>query len=105
MNTDSQEEIRAMLPTGDLTIFEAAAFRDALINWQRQAGRIDLDLSRVDCLDTSCVQLILAAIQTAELTLSGVKPEHREHFKRVGCGDLLRQLEASHQKSRGLGHS
>lgn len=96
MKIQEKEGKQSLIPEGDLTIFEAATFREALVNLHRYEGPLELDLSLVERMDSSGVQLILAGIQRGGVTLVGVKPNHREQFDRVGCGDLLRQREVRH---------
>ncbi len=47
---------------GDLTIFEAAEFREALLVLHEKEGPIELDLAQVHRMDSSAVRLVVAAI-------------------------------------------
>jgi anti-anti-sigma regulatory factor len=70
---------------GEITIFEATAFRDALITLLANEGSVVLDLSSVERIDTSGVQILLAAFRIGRLTVAGLRPEVRRSMERIGC--------------------
>ncbi len=53
---------RVLSPKGDLTIFEAAEFREALLVLHEKGGPGELDLAQVHRMDSSAVRLVVAAI-------------------------------------------
>ena len=76
-------------PVGDLTIFEAAQFREDLDLLHKQEGPIELDFSEVDRMDSSCVQLIVAATRSGRLTLKGYSSQIRDRFEQIGFAQFL----------------
>jgi len=79
-------------PIGDLTIFEAAQFHEDLSILQEQEGPLELDLSEVDRMDSSCVQLIVAATRSGRLTLQGYSQPIRDRFEQIGFAQFLPTL-------------
>ncbi len=79
-------------PIGDLTIFEAAQFHEDLSTLQKQEGPLELDLSEVDRMDSSCVQLIVAATRSGRLTLQGYSQHIRDRFEQIGFAQFLPTL-------------
>ena len=71
-------------PIGDLTIFEASQFYEDLHTLYQQEGPLELDLSEVDHMDSSCVQVIVAATRSGRLTLKGYSSQIRERFEQIG---------------------
>lgn len=65
---------RQCAPAGDLSIFEAAVFKESLINLLKNDGLVCLDLSQVKRVDTAAIQLMWAAKQSGRL-LVPVIPE------------------------------
>ncbi len=80
-------------PIGDLTIFEAAQFHEDLSTLQGQEGPLELDLSEVDRMDSSCVQLIVAATRSGRLTLQGYSQQIRDRFEQIGFAQFLPTLD------------
>jgi anti-anti-sigma factor len=80
-------------PIGDLTIFEAAQFHEDLSTLQKQEGQLELDLSEVDRMDSSCVQLIVAVTRTGRLTLQGYSSHIRDCFEQIGFAQFLPTLD------------
>lgn len=80
-------------PLGDLTIFEAAQFHEDLSTLQRQEGPLELDLSEVDRMDSSCVQLIVAATRTGRLRVQGYSQHIRDRFEQIGFAQFLPTLD------------
>ena len=86
--------VHTLMHEGDLTIFEAAEFQENLIALHQLEGVIDLDLSNVDRMDSSCVQLIIAGTKSGRMAVKGVTGSIQENFTRIGCGDLLEKVSA-----------
>ena len=82
---------KVLQPEGELTIFEAAEFHKALVELHGHDGKRTLDLSRVERMDTSGVQLILASMQTKAIALSGVGAGIQEKFDRIGFQGVLQE--------------
>ncbi len=76
-------------PLGDLTIFEASQFHEDLNALHQQTGPVELDLSEVDRIDSSGVQLIVAATRSGRLTLKGYSSQIRDRFDQIGLGQFL----------------
>jgi anti-anti-sigma regulatory factor len=83
------EENGTLRPTGDLTIFEAAQFHADLVALHRHEGPLQLDLTEVDRVDSSCVQLIVAATRSGRLTLRGYSHGIRDKFEQIGFAQFL----------------
>lgn len=75
---------RECKPTGDLTIFEVASFKDGLVELLSCGGAGTLDLSLVGQVDSSALQLILAALRTERLCVTGVSTEVTSKLERIG---------------------
>lgn len=76
-------------PIGDLTIFEASQFHEDLCSLHRQKGMLELDLSEIDRIDSSCVQLIVAATRSGRLTLKGYSSQIKDRFEEIGFSQFL----------------
>ena len=76
-------------PIGDLTIFEASQFHEDLQTLHQQEGPLELDLSEIDAMDSSCVQLIVAATRSGRLTLKGYSSSIRDRFEQIGFAQFL----------------
>jgi len=85
--TIQEQNGRAVLqPEGELTIFEAADFRDAFVALGAKSEELELSLANVERMDSSCVQLVIAACQEMTLKITNVPPRVREQFDVIGCG-------------------
>ncbi len=82
-------------PIGDLTIFEAAQLHEDLCTLLQQEGPVELDLSEANGMDSSCVQLIVAATCSGRLTLKGYSTQMRDRFERIGFAQFLPVLEGN----------
>ncbi len=76
-------------PVGDLTIFEAMQFHEDLVVLHKQEGPLELDFSEVDRMDSSCVQLIVAATRSGRLSLKEYSPQLRDRFEQIGFAQFL----------------
>lgn len=68
-------------PAGDLTIFEVGALCEDLKQAAAGHPQVELDLSEIDTLDASAVQLLIAI-------------RHSEHFVLTGMTDSIRSRMA-----------
>ena len=85
METDS----RLCKPSGDLTIFEAAEFKEMLITVLANEGLVCLDLSQVTRVDTAAIQLMWAARKLGRLLVTGIPQELLIKLTRLGFSEPL----------------
>ena len=77
--TDGEERAGLMV-SGEVTIQNALAFRDALKEWIEKSDTLDLNLGGVDDADLTCLQLLCSAHRSMmnmkkTLTVMGELPE------------------------------
>ncbi len=89
MTIQEQNDQVVLRPEGELTIFEAAEFRDAIVLLGTKAGELELSLAKIERMDSSGVQLVIAACQEMRLKITNVPPGVREQFELIGCGNFL----------------
>lgn len=89
MTIQEQNGQAVLLPEGELTIFEAAEFRDAFVMLGSKSGELELNLANVERMDSSSVQLVITACQEMTLKITNVPSSVREQFKVIGCGKFL----------------
>ena len=80
---------RLCKPSGDLTIFEAAEFKDSLLAVLANDGLVCLDLSQVTRVDTSAIQLMWAARKLGRLLVTGIPQELQTKLNRLGFSEPL----------------
>jgi anti-anti-sigma regulatory factor len=85
METDS----RLCKPSGDLTIFEAAEFKESLLAVLANDGLVCLDLSQVTRVDTSAIQLMWAARKLGRILVTGIPQELQAKLNRLGFSEPL----------------
>jgi len=91
----SEEEIpeqNILTPAGDLTIFEMTKFHEELNLLNQQEGRLELNLSQVQRMDSSAVQVIVAATRSGRLRVAGYSQELQEKFEQIGFAQFLPAL-------------
>jgi anti-anti-sigma regulatory factor len=76
-------------PTGELTIFEAAEFKESLITLVASDGLVCLDLSQVTRVDTAGIQLMWAARKLGRLLVTGISEELQAKLTRLGFSEPL----------------
>ncbi|MCA9500284.1 MAG: STAS domain-containing protein [Nitrospira sp.] len=81
-------------PLGDLTIFEAAQFHADLLALHQQEGPLGIDLSEVNGIDSSCVQLMVAATRSGRVTVQGYSNRIRDKFEQIGFAQFLPTQES-----------
>ncbi|THJ17629.1 MAG: STAS domain-containing protein [Nitrospira sp. CG24B] len=86
---DEDKNPRHLAPTGDLTIFEAAEFKDSLVKLFANEGLVSLDLSGVDRVDTAAIQLLLAARKQGRMFVTGIPQELQAKLNQLGYTDSL----------------
>ena len=74
---------------GDLTIFEVGKFHEELVLLNQQEGPLEVDLSLVDRIDSSAVQVIVAATRSGRMRLTGYSQELQERFEQIGFAQFL----------------
>ena len=94
MNIQTRAGINVLLPEGDLTIFEATEFRENLVALHQQEDPIELDLSDVERMDSSGVQLIIAGIKSGRMTIAGLTESMRDKFKKIGCEQFVNPIDS-----------
>ncbi len=80
---------RLCKPSGDLTIFEAAEFKESLLAVLANDGLVCLDLSQVTHVDTSAIQLMWAARKLGRLLVTGIPQELQTKLNRLGFSEPL----------------
>ena len=85
METDS----RLCKPSGELTIFEAAEFKESLITVFASEGLVCLDLSQVTRVDTAAIQLMWAARKLGRLLVTGIPQDLQTKLTRLGFSEPL----------------
>ena len=84
-----EADSRLCKPAGDLTIFEAAEFKESLLEVLGNEGLVCLDLSQVKRVDTSAIQLMWAARKLGRLLVTGITPELQAQVTRLGFSEPL----------------
>ncbi len=88
--TIQEQNGRAVLQSeGELTIVEAAEFREAFLALSAKPGQLELNLANIERVDSSSVQLVVAACQEMALHIADVSPGVQEQFDMIGCGKFL----------------
>jgi anti-anti-sigma regulatory factor len=80
---------RLCKPSGDLTIFEAAEFKESLLAVLANDGLVCLDLSQVTRVDTSAIQLMWAARKLGRLLVTGIPKELETKLTLLGFSEPL----------------
>lgn len=80
---------RHLAPTGDLTIFEAGEFKDALVKLFTNEGLVSLDLGGVKRVDTAAIQLLLSARKQQRMLVAGVSEEMQGKLVQLGFTESL----------------
>ena len=76
-------------PSGELSIFEAAEFKEALIRVLAGEGLVCLDLSQVTRVDTAAIQLMWAARKLGRLLVTGIPQELETKLAQLGFSEPL----------------
>jgi anti-anti-sigma regulatory factor len=85
METDS----KLCKPSGELTIFEAAEFKESLVKVLASDGLVCLDLSEVTRVDTPGIQLMWAARKLGRLLVTGIPKELEAKLTQLGFSEPL----------------
>jgi anti-anti-sigma regulatory factor len=84
-----EADSRLCKPTGELTIFEAAEFKEKLITLLTNEGLVCLDLSQVKRVDTAAIQLMWAARKLGRLLVTGIPQELQTKLTQLGFSEPL----------------
>lgn len=80
---------RHLAPKGDITIFEAAEFKESLVKLFANDGLVSLDLSSVARVDTAAIQLMLAARKQGRMFVTGLSDDLLAKLYQLGFNDSL----------------
>ncbi|MDH5668221.1 MAG: STAS domain-containing protein [Nitrospira sp.] len=83
------DNVRLLAPTGDLTIFEAAEFKDSLVQLLENDGLVSLDLGAVGRVDTAAIQLMWAARKQGRMFVSGISDDLQVKLNQLGFHEPL----------------
>lgn len=75
---------RHLVPQGDITIFEAGEFKEALVKLFTNDGLVSVDLGAVTRVDTAAIQLLLAAQKQQRMFVSGMSEDLRTKLIQLG---------------------
>jgi anti-anti-sigma regulatory factor len=84
-----ESDSRLCKPSGELTVFEAAEFKGALLAVLANEGLVCLDLSQVTRVDTAAIQLMWAARKLGRLLVTGISLELQTKLTRLGFSEPL----------------
>jgi anti-anti-sigma regulatory factor len=76
-------------PSGELTIFEAAEFKESLIRVLACDGLVCLDLSQVTRVDTAAIQLMWTARKLGRLLVTGIPQDLQTKLTQLGFSEPL----------------
>lgn len=80
---------RLLTPKGDITIFEAADFKESLVKLLTNDGLVSMDLSGVTRVDTAAIQLVLAARKQGRMFVTGISGELQMKLSQLGFTESL----------------
>lgn len=85
----------SLAPSGELTIFEVAGFHQELVRPLGAQGSATIDLSRVERLDASALQLLIAAHRSGRVTVTGLRESHQAQLTALGYVVLIQSSSPS----------
>jgi anti-anti-sigma regulatory factor len=80
---------RQYAPDGELTIFEAASFKESLIQLISNEGLVCMDLGKVTRVDTAAIQLMWAARKLGRILVTGIPQELQTKLTQLGLSEPL----------------
>jgi len=83
------DNARHLAPTGDLTIFEAVEFHNALMKLFDNDGLVSLDLAQTRRIDAAAIQLMWAARKQGRMFVSGISEDLQARLKQLGFHEPL----------------
>ena len=75
---------RHLAPQGEITIFEAGEFKEALVKLFANDGLVSVDLGAVKRVDTAAIQLLLAARKQQRMFVSGMSEDLQGKLTQLG---------------------
>ncbi len=72
-------------PAGDVTIFEVGALYEEIKQPVTAHPQVELDLSEVDKLDASAIQLLIAVRRSDRIVLTGLTDPMRSRMAELGA--------------------
>jgi len=92
LHSERREACLRLHPAGEMTIYDAAELKPALLHALGQSDEIEIDLADISEIDTSGVQLLMLMKREATdagkaLTLVGHSPAVLEVFELLGLGN------------------
>lgn len=80
---------RQYAPTGELTIFEAASFKESLMQLIANDGLVCMDLGQVTRVDTAAIQLMWATRKLGRLLVTGIPQDVQTKLTQLGFSEPL----------------
>jgi anti-anti-sigma regulatory factor len=84
-----EANVRSLAPSGELTIFEAAEFKDSLTKLLANEGLVCMDLGKVARVDTAAIQLMFAARKSGRLLVTGISQDVQAKLAQLGFTEQL----------------
>jgi anti-anti-sigma regulatory factor len=76
-------------PVGELTIFEAASFKESLAQLISNDGLVCMDLGKVTRVDTAAIQLMWAARKLGRILVTGIPEDVQTKLTQLGFSEPL----------------
>lgn len=76
-------------PVGELTIFEAASFKESLVQLISNDGLVCMDLGKVTRVDTAAIQLMWAARKLGRILVTGIPQDVQTKLTQLGFSEPL----------------
>ncbi|MBF0340289.1 MAG: STAS domain-containing protein [Magnetococcales bacterium] len=98
---DNARSVGVLSLSGDLTIRNAAEFKEAMANAMDQANQLEINMTEVERIDLTTLQILCSAHRTLlkkgkSLALSGTVPAFiRETVQQAGFADCAGENETS----------
>lgn len=77
------------MPAGELTIFEAASFKESLLQLISNDGLVCMDLGKVTRVDTAAIQLMWAARKLGRILVTGIPQDVQTTLTQLGFSEPL----------------
>jgi anti-anti-sigma regulatory factor len=77
------------MPAGELTIFEAASFKESLVQLISHDGLVCMDLGKVTRVDTAAIQLMWAARKLGRILVTGIPQDVQTKLTQLGFSEPL----------------
>jgi anti-anti-sigma regulatory factor len=87
--TNMDANSRHYEPVGELTIFEAASFKESLVQLISNDGLVCMDLGKVTRVDTAAIQLMWAARKLGRILVTGIPQDVQTKLTQLGFSEPL----------------